>query len=215
MTEIYYAAISELRHTPLMRKYATIFSPDFSDKLTRYRRWQDAQLSLLGRLLLKYGFEKNNVEYSDHKLFFTKHNKPIIQDHSLHFNISHSGEIAICILSDVADVGIDIEHIHQINLEDFRSQMTNLEWERVLHANCSERAFFDYWTQKEAVVKANGHGLSIPLKSFEVINDSSQINNDIFYVNQINLNDAYRCHIAFKNRSIESPPIPSEVKFAG
>ena len=198
MIKIYYACISEELHPQLMQKYGGCFSKDFSERLLRFRHWQDAQLSLLGRLLIKYGFEKNRKNYVDRDLVYSEFKKPFHKSDLLQFNISHSGKIAICALSNQFEVGIDIEEMQKVDIADYKFQMTMGEWEKVNKAYETIPAFYDYWTQKEAVVKAIGHGLSIPLNSFEVINGYSRIGGDDFFVQAVPINKHYRCHIAFK-----------------
>ena len=75
----------------------------------------------------------------------------------------------------LGDIGIDIEKIEPIKISDFKSQMTNNEWESVNNSKDTERSFFCYWSQKEAVIKTHGKGLTIPLKSFEVQNNKTTI----------------------------------------
>lgn len=213
MTHIYYAQISRDQHGLLMRKYSKSFSDKFMKKLLRYRRWQDAQLSMLGRLLLKYGFEKNNESFSDEDVVFSEYNKPILENHPLQFNISHSGNIAICVISDVAEVGVDIEQMQEIDVEDYKFQMTEGEWKRVTTAELVKDAFFDYWTQKEAVLKANGKGLMGELNSFEVIDDNSEIDDEVFYLKKIFIVEDYKCHLAFKNKTESEMMTPEKVVF--
>ncbi len=213
MTQLYYASISEEIHNSLMQKYANEFSFAFSKKLIRYRRWQDAQLSMLGRLLLKHGFECNYEIFSDKDLVFSEYNKPMLKEHPFQFNISHSGDIAICIISDVAEVGIDIEQMKEIKIEDFKFQMVENEWNKLIASDSTTHAFFDYWTQKEAVLKANGKGLSIPLNSFVVNESTCNIGEDDFYLKNIHVKSGYKCHLAFKNIVDEVKIVPEEVVF--
>ena len=77
MIYIYYAYISEENHENLLENEISRFSFDFQEKIKRYRRWQDAQLSLLGRILLLKGIKENyNQDYQNKKIQYTKYNKP-------------------------------------------------------------------------------------------------------------------------------------------
>lgn len=210
MTQILYAYISEENHDYLMQKHLNGLSDDFKNKVLAYKKWQDSQLSLLGRLLLNHGLQKMSIKQEKKNLNYTLYNKPFLDDINIRFNISHSGEIAVCVLSDMNDVGIDVEIIHKINIQDFESQMTKNEWQNILLVEDENKAFFDYWTQKEAVIKANGKGLSIPLKSFEITNERTKINDETFFLKEIFLDEKYKCHLAFKDKidmMIDGPKI--------
>lgn len=199
MTQILYSYISEKNHEYLLKELLPEFSIDFRNRILKYRRWQDAQLSLLGRMLLSDAFKKLGKQFKEENLKYGPYNKPYFEDEKVRFNISHSGNIVVCILSEVCEVGIDIESIDSINIDDFKFQMTNLEIQRIIYSDNIKHAFFEYWTQKEAVLKACGKGLSIPLKSFEV-NDSATINNETYYLREIKLDNNYKCHSAFKGK---------------
>jgi len=210
MTQILYAYISEENHDYLMQRHLNEFPDEFKNKVLAYKKWQDSQLSLLGRLLLNHGLQRMGIKHEKKNLNYTLYNKPFLEDITTKFNISHSGEMAVCVLSDLNDVGIDVEIIHNINIQDFESQMTKKEWQNILLEEDGNKAFFDYWTQKEAVIKANGKGLSIPLKSFEVTNQRTKINDETFFLKEIFLDEKYKCHLAFKDKidtMIEAPKI--------
>ncbi|WP_276381402.1 4'-phosphopantetheinyl transferase superfamily protein [Flavobacterium sp. H4147] len=210
MTQILYAYISEENHQYLVKKYLDDFPEDFQKKVLAYKRWQDAQLSLLGRLLLKIGLHNKNKEYKNKTISYTGYQKPFLADCSVTFNISHAGEIVVCVLSENLDIGVDIEILSDISIEDYESLMTKRELSFIKNEVDNKVAFFDYWTQKEAVIKANGKGLSIPLKSFEIINNKTVIDKESFFLKKVHLDQNYRCHIAFKNGldpTIENPRI--------
>jgi len=199
MVYIYYAYIDEKNHRNLIQNSLTKFSKKYQQKILKYRRWQDAQLSLLGRLLLINGMKDLNSQLEVFELEYTEYNKPFFSNLDLKFNISHSGNIVLCAISESYDLGVDIELIKDIEIEDFKSQMTAYEWNGIEQDNYPEIAFYEYWTQKEAIIKAHGKGLSIPLKSFEVKDNKTQIDNDVFYVSKINIEEGYTCNIASQN----------------
>jgi len=210
MTQIFYTYISEENHQYLVKKYLNDFPDDFQKKVLAYKRWQDAQLSLLGRLLLRTGLHNKNKNYINKAISYTGYKKPFLIDCSVKFNISHAGEIVVCVLSESTDIGVDIEILTDISIEDYESHMTKRELDIIKKEVDNKAAFFDYWTQKEAVIKANGKGLSIPLKSFEIIDNKTVIDKESFFVKKIHLDQNYRCHIAFKNTldlKIQNPKI--------
>lgn len=87
------------------------------------------------------------------------------------FNISHSGGRIVCAVSMCQEVGVDIEQIDRRvdHLSLAESQFAPEEYQDVLSQGDSQAQlarFFDYWTLKEAYIKAEGKGLSIPLDHF-------------------------------------------------
>lgn len=98
--------------------------------------------------------------------------KPQLTDHSgLHFNLSHSAAMA-AIAVGRAPVGIDIEEVRpmpdMLSLAESFFAATEVHALRQALTAGDHEAFFRCWTRKEAVIKAHGHGLSIPLDAFTV-----------------------------------------------
>jgi len=196
---IYFAYQSEKNHESLLKSVLPNFPHDFQKKIMRYKRWQDAQLSLLGRILLYKGAEEiYGYNLNEKEIKYTKYNKPYFEDNLIRFNISHSDEIVVCALSNQYEIGIDIEIIADFELDNFRFQMTESERYNIEQSQSSKDAFFEYWTQKEAVIKAHGHGLTVPLKSFEIFDHKTEINNEKFYLKEIKIDKKYKCHISLK-----------------
>ena len=199
MTKIFYTYLSEENHNRLLQKFLPRFSKELQRDILKYHRWQDKQFSLLGKLLLQFGLKQRKATLNLDNLVYNSYGKPYFDKASIKFNISHSGELVVCAFNDTCDVGIDIEKVTEINISDFRTQMLSSEWERIANSSNKYIAFFEYWTQKEAVIKAHGTGLSIPLKSFEVIDHESYCDGMDFSTIEVLLDKHYKCYVAFKN----------------
>jgi len=90
----------------------------------------------------------------------------------LSFNASHSGAIALVAASRAVRIGIDVELLRAdveclaVATRFFApGEVASLA---ALGPDDQVAGFFNAWTRKEAVVKAVGGGLSIPLDAFEV-----------------------------------------------
>lgn len=199
MTHLLYAYVNENKHKSLLEDFLPDFPIEFQEKVLRYKRWQDAQLTIVGRLLLKHGLKKFDIKYKENDIIYSEYSKPMFKHDKIKFNISHSGMIVACVITDTNDVGLDIEKIHDIELKDFEAQMLHSEIQKIKNAEDSQIAFFDYWTQKEAVIKANGKGLFIALNTFEIINNKVQISDGVFFLKEIKIDENYRSHLAFKD----------------
>jgi len=88
------------------------------------------------------------------------------------FNTSHSGTVAMIALTRSGHIGIDVERLRPlVEAENIAAHFfTPNEAATLAALDPRDRVegFFNAWTRKEAVVKALGGGLSIPLNSFEV-----------------------------------------------
>lgn len=87
-----------------------------------------------------------------------------------HFNLSHSGELALCVLGGQRLVGVDVEVVRPIDRLDGMMSRCLGEWERekVAIAPNPTQSFLQHWTCKEAYLKAIGKGLSQSMQSIEV-----------------------------------------------
>ena len=91
----------------------------------------------------------------------------------LSFNVSHSDGLALVAVAYGHSVGVDIERLRPVpdGLELARGLFHQRELEALESVPESQRsaAFLAIWTRKEAIVKADGRGLSIPLDRFDVL----------------------------------------------
>lgn len=197
MAYIYYTYIDEERHAQIINEFSRNSPKTYQNKIRKFKRWQDAQLSILGRFLLKYGLQQIDKYFDENEFRFNSNSKPYLEAENLEFNISHSGNIVVCAISNRCEIGIDIEIVKDIEVADFRTQMTENEWKKIFNAENVCSSFFDYWTQKEAVLKAQGSGIIDFLQSFEIINERITLNNRIFSIQKIPIDENYKCHIAF------------------
>ena len=90
----------------------------------------------------------------------------------LHFNLSHSGPVALIAVAAGRRVGVDVEQIrHDIRAQRIARRFFPEEEARELDALPPRQRvarFFSLWTRKEAFIKALGRGLFQPLDGFRV-----------------------------------------------
>lgn len=202
-----YSEIQETNHKLLLDNYLSLFPKTYQEKLLKYRRWQDAQLSLVGRLLIKEGLVQFDKEVDFEKLQYTAYDKPYFKDENIQFNVSHSGELVVVVFTNKQiDIGVDIEKRYAIKAEKFKRQMTTHEQQKIFNSDQIHKEFFRYWTQKEAVLKATGRGLSVPLKSFEIIDDETYVESQKFYVAEVAIEKEYTCYVC-QNQKINKKEI--------
>lgn len=103
-------------------------------------------------------------EYSTEKNEF---GKPYLTSHpEIFFNVSHSGNIVLCAVSDV-ECGIDVEDVtapHDI-MELAQRYMSALEVSAMMMSEDKNRAFCRLWTLRESYVKMRGRGFDIGLST--------------------------------------------------
>jgi 4'-phosphopantetheinyl transferase len=123
--------------------------------------------SLLGRYL--------NVAASELQFVINEYGKPALaypQGTHVHFNLSHSGELALYAFAYDRQVGIDVEYKRSdIDYEAIARVSFSPDEQAVLRSlpsHVKQEAFYNCWTRKEAYIKALGKGLSHPLDQFDV-----------------------------------------------
>ena len=129
--------------------------------LTGLRRKSDATLLLSRAAAKTWGLQTlpEVVRRSTGKPFFRKQPE-------LHFNLSHSGSLALCALSD-APVGVDIEVLRP-RREGLAQRILSPE-ELAWYQNHGEdpAVLLTLWTRKEALCKKNGTGLTFPVRDIQ------------------------------------------------
>jgi 4'-phosphopantetheinyl transferase len=92
--------------------------------------------------------------------------------HGLQFNLSHAQHLGLIGVSRGAAIGVDIEAMRPMaEMADIaRRNFAPAEFDEWLRLAPSLKpaGFFACWTRKEAVIKATGDGLSMPLQRFVV-----------------------------------------------
>lgn len=115
-----------------------------------------------------YGFVRDHIAQitgcDPERLVFgrTRQGKPYIENESVCFNLSHSGNVVAAAFSE-CEIGVDIEAVHPANLRIAERYFAEND-RRYLALAVSEQdrlnRFFALWTAKEAYLKRHGAGLS-------------------------------------------------------
>ena len=192
----------------MIRLYCTRFQHPFPSEVTRrlvaslgydtgdlnrYRRWQDAQAHLLGRLLLNRGLALLGIDPVP-PLRYTRYRRPYL-DGPVDFSISHSGGYVLCAVATGCRLGVDVERIRPVALDSMQLSFSPDEWREITEAPRPHEQLFDYWTRKEAVVKADGRGLPVTER---VVLEGTQgrLDNTVWFVYRLMIGPNYRSYVA-------------------
>ncbi len=105
-----------------------------------------------------------------------EHGKPFFTlQPKIHYNISHSGEYVVCILTG-QEVGIDIQIHKEVNYERLLERMVPQEMKKeILDGENPTDMFFLQWVLREAYIKWTGEGLSRDLRTIPMDNGVSML----------------------------------------
>ena len=95
-----------------------------------------------------------------------EHGKPCFRIHpEIRFNISHSGDLVICAVSDF-EIGIDIQEKSRMNTDRIAKKvMSSAEHKKYLESSERQDFFYRVWVMKESYVKWTGDGITRELHS--------------------------------------------------
>ena len=164
--------------------------------ILRKRQWTDKQLSIGGKLLLIEALKqlgKGNMSLADIK--YNSHHRPYFEN-TVDFNIAHSGNVVVCCATDSGQIGIDVEQIKEIDLADYTDHFTPNEWSVINTYPNQVEGFYDFWTRKEAVLKAIGTGFHTPLSSVDVSANEITYDGITYHIQPRQIANGYKSHIA-------------------
>ena len=166
-------AILALRRTLTADELARVKRFHFTEDRARFIAARGVLRDILARYL---GTEANQVCFR-----YSSHGKPSLAAGSqrggqrkppLHFNLSHTSDLALVAIARGRRVGVDIESMRTDIAQDLIAARSFSPREqarlRALPIHLKAQGFFNCWTRKEAYIKARGEGLSLPLDQFDV-----------------------------------------------
>jgi 4'-phosphopantetheinyl transferase len=155
--------------------YLALLAPEEHERMARLVFERDRRRFLLTRALVRTMLSRYaGVPPAAWAFIANVHGRPEILDRprgvpDLRFNLSHTEGLIACAMTIGREVGVDVEHVQRRLTQDVAgrffapSEVNNL---KALPDDEQARAFFDYWTLKEAYIKARGFGLALPLGDF-------------------------------------------------
>ena len=141
------------------------------EKVLRYHFEKDRLLCLGAGLLAAYALRQSGAD--DLSIRFLENGKPVLRAHpGIHFNLSHSGTLAVCAVSDQT-VGADVEAWRHAESQIAERCFTPVELKWMKAQRQNRQAFTRLWTRKESYLKMLGTGLSQDPNTFSVLPGAS------------------------------------------
>lgn len=202
MLRVYMSSCGDRCWDELTARAVPILPSHLLDRMQQFRRREDAHRFLLGKWLLVRGLEEMGYERSGlARVRYTKYDKPYLPG-DIHFNISHAGDWVLCAMSNDSRVGVDVEEVREVRIAEFSEIFTRAELNYIYSAADDLQAFYTCWTRKEAVIKADGRGLNLPLSKIDVIPDEISVGGSKWFLRELPVAMNYIAHLA-TDRDIE------------
>jgi len=169
-TKIYIADTAPLQDEAVFAGYYKLASERRKEKIDRMRFLKDRCLSLGVEILLMEACKDFGVSYRDESVFTNRYSKPFFSHSKAQFNLSHSGERVMCIMSE-NPVGCDVEQTGRPNLKIAKRFFSDSETAEILSCagpDAQAECFYRLWTLKESFIKCVGQGLFLPLDAFSI-----------------------------------------------
>ncbi len=148
--------------------------------------WENQHGNLARKLMLWYGMEQMGADMNDlfESVQYTESGKPYIVE-APHFSLANDGAVAVCAISEISTLGIDVERMKPLNLANYREMMTYMEWREIYSHMIPLKRFYEFWTIKESVIKADGTQVNPDIKEIYIQPDSAFFNANDWYIHPI------------------------------
>lgn len=190
--ELYLIHTEFLDEESVFQRKLRMVSEKRRERVLSYKIREDQKRSLAAGLLLEHVLGEKG--YSGDMIAAEENGKlylPGVDD--FFFSLSHSGEYAACVISDVP-VGVDIQKKRATKASIAKRFFQWEEAERIEKAPKERQMdlFFRYWTGKESYLKLTGQGLGGGLDNFFVDLDEMVITDRYNHNQKIFLKE-YKC----------------------
>lgn len=149
-----------------------VLSADEEERRRRFDRPVDARNFAVGRAILR-ALMAERLRCRPAEVGFERgpDGKPSVAGGEAHFSFSRSAGHALVAISSQGPLGVDLER--DVFMDDAvrlaRRRFTARESRLVDSSERAHETFLRIWTRKEALLKALGRGLTVPLDSVEVL----------------------------------------------
>lgn len=166
-----------------LRRLERSLSADERARASRFRFARDRDHFVGARGLLREILAPYLKESPGRLSFgYGAHGKPFLtgQYGTLRFNVSHSFDVMLLAIANLREVGVDVERLRDIGLvmdeigDSVLSEPEKLALAR-FGGEDKRKAFLRFWTLKEAYIKADGRGISLPLERIDVSSPEGRV----------------------------------------
>lgn len=180
---LYYLFQDEVQDPELLAEYRTWMTEEERARCDRYYFEHSRKEYLLTRALVRASLSLYHpIHPSRWRFRSTQHGRPELAEPAepaelgpLRFNLSNTRGLIALLLVRGADVGVDVEdreHARQtVEIAERYFSPSEVDAMMALPPHARRDRFFQYWTLKEAYIKARGLGLAIPLDKFSFVLD--------------------------------------------
>jgi 4'-phosphopantetheinyl transferase len=155
-------------------RYRALLTPDEAARCDQFGSAEHRHRYLTAHALIRCTLSRYaEVDPREWKFGSSEYGRPEIQGparHGLSFNISRTRNLVVCAIALSPEVGVDVESLDgraaTLPVADRFFRPAEIIELRSLPPGRRRGRFFDFWTLKEAYVKARGRGLQIPLVGF-------------------------------------------------
>ncbi len=141
------------------------------ERVARFRFERDRRRYWVSHAVLNTLLAEHAGCHDPASISVNAYGKPFLPGCEWHFNMSHSGDLALIGLSPTGPIGVDIEKHLPMDHTDALADCNFTDTERAAWSAIPARerlgAFYRCWTRKEAMLKALGSGLVIEPRTFE------------------------------------------------
>ena len=163
-----------IREPALLQRYEGLLSPEERERQRRFFFARHRHAYLVSHALLRVTLSRYApLEPAAWTFARNQYGRPEIAaggPRHLRFNLSHTEGLAALAVTRERDVGVDVEDTWRqgqtVEIAERYFARREVAALRALPASEQRDRFFDYWTLKEAYLKARGLGLSLPLAHF-------------------------------------------------
>ena len=154
---------------------------------------------LLGRILVAKALIKQGSRLTLRKLKYSKWDKPYFNE-GPEFSISHSRNLVAVVVAEKFPVGIDVQYCKPADYTQYFDLLNQHDLDVINHSKEPLTTFYEIWTKKESISKADGRGLSIDFQHINLENGCGWIASDPkpekWKTRTIHLHDMYIANIS-------------------